>query len=117
MGKELIRLKVTINNSQPDESTTVDGIPGIISNAATTSVIVGHGRTAVIAGLIKNVKAHSTASIPFLSKLPIIGGLFSNFSDSERNNELVIFITPQVVTPENDLRSTQLETVSVNPSP
>lgn len=105
MGNDMIRLKIDLNNSQPDESTTVDGIPGISSNAATTTVIVGQGRTAVIAGLIKNNKSHSENGVPLLSSIPVLGYLFKNFSDSDRNDELVIFITPHLVTPENDLRA------------
>lgn len=116
MGKELIRLKLDIDNSQPDESSSVDGIPGIVSNAANTSVIVGQGRTAVIAGLIKNSKSHSNNAVPVLSKMPVIGPLFSNLTDSDRNNELVIFITPQVVTPENDLRAMGALPASVPPA-
>jgi type II secretory pathway component GspD/PulD (secretin) len=42
--------------------------------------------------------------VPFLSKIPILSWFFSNSAESDRNNELVIFITPHIVVPENDLR-------------
>ncbi len=107
MGTDLVKLNVVINNSQPDESQIVDGIPGIVNNSATTSVIVNEGRTAVIAGLVKNSGGKAEASVPLLSKVPILGALFRNSNVSDRNNELVIFITPQIVSASSDLRPTQ----------
>jgi type IV pilus assembly protein PilQ len=104
MGQDLIRLNIVINNSQPDESQIVDGIPGIVNNAATTSVIVAGGRTAVIAGLVKNTGGRSVASVPFFANIPILGAFFRNSTSSDRNNELVIFITPQIVSPTSDLK-------------
>lgn len=104
MGKDLVKLMVRINNSQPDESQIVDGIPGIVNNSANTSVIVSEGRTAVIAGLVKNTGGRAVASVPFFANIPILGALFRNSNVSDRNNELVIFITPQIVTPQQDLK-------------
>ncbi len=104
MGKDMVKLKININNSTPDESQAVDGIPGIINNSAQTSVIISEGRTAVIAGLVKNTGGKSTAGLPFFRDIPILGALFRNSTYSDRNNELVMFITPQIVTPQLDLK-------------
>jgi type II secretory pathway component GspD/PulD (secretin) len=104
MGKDLVKLLININNSSPDEAQAVDGIPGILNNSATTSVIVAEGRTAVIAGLVKNTGGKSSAGLPFFQNIPILGALFRNSTYSDRNNELVMFITPQIVTPQMDLR-------------
>ena len=104
MGKDLVKLLININNSTPDEGQAVDGIPGIINNSAQTSVIISEGRTAVIAGLVKNTGGKSSAGVPIFQNIPIIGALFRNNSFSDRNNELVIFITPQIVTPQLDLK-------------
>lgn len=104
MGKDLVKLAIQINNSQPDESQIVDGIPGIVNNSANTSVIVSEGRTAVIAGLVKNNGGRAVASVPFFANIPILGALFRSTNVSDRNNELVIFITPQLVSPHDDLK-------------
>jgi type IV pilus assembly protein PilQ len=107
MGKDLIKLLININNSTPDEAQAVDGIPGILNNSAKTSVIVSEGRTAVIAGLVKNTGGKSSAGVPFFQNIPILGALFRNSTFSDRNNELVMFITPQIVTPQLDLKPTK----------
>ncbi|MBU6374525.1 MAG: hypothetical protein KGQ59_00875 [Bdellovibrionales bacterium] len=104
MGKDLVKLMININNSTPDEAQAVDGIPGIINNSAQTSVIISEGRTAVIAGLVKNAGGKSSAGVPILQNIPILGAFFRNSTFSDRNNELVIFITPQIVTPQLDLK-------------
>ena len=96
VGNDQVRLQVDINNSQPDEGTAIDGIPGILTNSANTSVIVKNRETAVIAGLIKQSKTNSSSGVPILSSIPLIGALFKSDSKSDRNNELVIFITPTV---------------------
>jgi type IV pilus assembly protein PilQ len=105
VGNEQIRLVVDISNSQPDEGTAIDGIPGILTNSANTSVIVKNHETAVIAGLIKQSKSNSSSGVPILSNIPLIGWLFKSNSKSDRNNELVIFITPGV--DENKIESVE----------
>jgi Flp pilus assembly secretin CpaC len=42
--------------------------------------------------------------VPFFANIPILGALFRSTNISDRNNELVIFITPQIVTPQQDLK-------------
>lgn len=105
MGKDLVKLLININNSSPDEAQAVEGIPGILNNSAQTSVIIAEGRTAVIAGLVKNTGGKSSAGVPFFQHIPILGALFRNSTYSDRNNELVMFITPQIVTPQMDLKA------------
>lgn len=97
VDKNLVRLIVDVNNSEPDKEIEIDGIPSISTNSANTSVIVEDGGTAVIAGLIKNSKSHARSGVPFLSDIPILGMLFRTDGETTRNNELMIFITPRVL--------------------
>lgn len=101
VGEDSIRLVVDINDSQPDNGTAVDGIPGILKNAANTTVIVKNKQTAVIAGLIKKQKSKNSDGVPFLSDIPLIGLLFKSHAENDQNNELVIFLTPTMGDPEN----------------
>ena len=96
LNVDRIRMNVEINNSQPDQGLAVDGIPGIRNNSATTSVIVRDGHTAIIAGLIKQENSDSKSQVPFLGDIPLIGLLFRSTSVSNRNNELVIFLTATI---------------------
>lgn len=97
VDNSLIRLQVDVNNSEPTSTYSVDGIPGISTNSANTSIIIGSGNTAVIAGLIKNRESNSRTGVPFFSDIPVLGMLFRNDGKDKRNNELVIFITPKIV--------------------
>lgn len=93
----MVRLMLDVNNSQPDSEVAVDGIPGISTNSANTSVIVPDRATAVIAGLIKNSEGNLRSGVPFLSDIPILGLLFRNDNHNTRNNEMIILITPTIL--------------------
>jgi type IV pilus assembly protein PilQ len=93
----MIRLVVDVNNSQPDSQIAVDGIPAVSTNSANTSVIVDNGATAVIAGLIKNSDSTSRSGVPFLSDIPVLGLLFRSDGKVEKNNEMIILITPRIL--------------------
>ncbi len=116
VGNDQVRLQVDINNSQPDEGSAIDGIPGILTNSANTSVIVKNRETAVIAGLIKQSKTNSNSGVPILSNIPLIGALFKSDAKSDRNNELVIFITPTVEENKVDREETPAEVAARLPA-
>ena len=96
VGDDQIQMIVDINDASPDLTSTIDGIPGVLKNSASTAVIVKNGQTAVIAGLVKQSNAKNTTGVPFLSDIPILGNLFKSTSISDHNNELVIFLTPTI---------------------
>ncbi len=73
-------------------------IPVVETSQAETTVLVKNGVTIVIGGLIKDEKLQTVKKIPFLGDLPIIGMAFRNKDDSSRKTELVIFLTPKIIT-------------------
>ncbi|MEO5987802.1 MAG: type IV pilus secretin PilQ [Candidatus Eisenbacteria bacterium] len=77
---------------------TVQG--GIIINTseADTRVMVDDGQTAVIGGLIRTNESTVHRGVPFLKDIPLIGMLFSSTSSVKQNRELIIFVTPRIVT-------------------
>ena len=73
-------------------------IPIVDTSTAETHVLVADGTTVVLGGLRKNEKKFSNKQIPYLGHVPIIGSLL--FKDTDRDDqltELVVFITPHVV--------------------
>jgi general secretion pathway protein D len=58
----------------------------------------------VMGGLITDNKQNSSAGLPLLSRIPIIGGLFGQQTLTNNRTELVMFITPRVVETEVDLK-------------
>lgn len=92
-----ILLTIDASRDEPDFSRLVDGVPGVITKNAATTVLVKDGETTVIGGLYRTSKSTTDSSVPFLSKIPVLGWLFKSRSRAEDNEELLIFITPRII--------------------
>ncbi len=71
--------------------------PSFNTTKAKTSIVVPNEHGIVIGGIMDETKSKSYQGIPFLSSLPILGGLFRYETDTVTKKELVIIITPHVV--------------------
>lgn len=60
-------------------------------------VRVANGETAVIGGLLRRADNSVEDSVPFLSKLPVLGWLFKHKSTIKNERELIVFLTPHVL--------------------
>lgn len=96
-GENQIKLKITLTNSEPNNSTAIDGIPSINENTANATVVIGNGETAVMAGLIKQSNGTTRNGVPGLSSIPILGWLFKSQLEKSESTELMILITPKIV--------------------
>ncbi len=67
------------------------------SRSAKTTVMVKDGETVVIGGLISQDDTHTFEKIPFLGDIPILGAAFRYKQNDEEGKELLIFITPHIV--------------------
>jgi general secretion pathway protein D len=96
--KGLVAMDISqeVSKAQP---ITANGIqsPTITNRKAETSVVVQNGKTVVIGGIIANDGTTTQSGIPYLSKIPLLGYLFSNTSDSNTKRELIIMLTPHVI--------------------
>src|SRR3989338_5757188 len=95
--ENLIKLKIEATESEADFSKTVDGIPAVIDNVASTTVFLKDGETAVIGGLIKVKNSNSKRSVPGFSKIPVVGLFFKSKTKSKTQSELMVFITPRIL--------------------
>ena len=68
-----------------------------ISRGASTLVRVKNGQTLVLGGLLQSTETKVVRKVPFLGYIPLIGWLFTSLQNDRRNSDLVIFITPTVV--------------------
>jgi general secretion pathway protein D len=66
---------------------------------ASTVLRLKDGQTQILAGLINDQDRVSTSGVPGLSRLPLVGRLFSAPLDSRTKNEIVLSITPRLVRP------------------
>lgn len=73
-----------------------DGPRDISSRNMKTTVVLRDGETLCLGGLIRKNKTEVRSAVPFLGSIPLLGRLFSYTSEEEEENELAIFITPNV---------------------
>jgi len=97
---------MTIHQEISDVSTSRvvgDGnFPSFTNREAETSVVIKDGETIAIGGLIDTKKNRTHSSIPLLDKIPLLGNLFKFSSISNDRTELVILITPRVISNSRD---------------
>ena len=75
-------------------------IPIIETRTASTQVMIRDNETLVIGGLIKDKKDHKIRKIPILGDIPVLGWLFKNRAVDDRKVNLLVFITPRIMTPQ-----------------
>jgi type IV pilus assembly protein PilQ len=73
----------------------------INTQAVTTNVMVKDGDTIVLGGIYIKQKANVDSHIPLLGKIPLLGWLFKETTDTDSTSELLIFITPKIVKQAN----------------
>ena len=87
---------------KPERSSYTYDVAGVIinTNNAETNVVVDNGQTAVIGGLTTQVEMKSRVGIPILKDIPWLGYLFRYTRIEIADRDLVIFVTPTIVTDE-----------------
>jgi type IV pilus assembly protein PilQ len=96
------RITLDVHNEVSDLSSQATVQGGIIINTSEsdTRVLVENGETAIIGGLIRSVESELQTGVPILKDLPLLGGLFRSESKNHQSRELVVFVTPRIVTDE-----------------
>ena len=79
--------------------------PVISTREAATRVLVRDGQTIVLGGLRDHQRDVTRGGVPFLSELPIIGGLFGSASRQTSETELYLFLTPRILKSDADADS------------
>jgi len=93
-----IYAEVDAELSQIDDSVRVQSFPGFIKRRSATAVNLRAGETLVIAGLLARERGRDRQSVPGFGRLPLAGALFSTRHRLERQTELLVLITPRLVT-------------------
>jgi type IV pilus assembly protein PilQ len=97
-----IILEVDINKDSRGE-TTASGI-AINTKHIQTQVLVQNGGTVVIGGIFELIEIDSVTQVPLLGDLPFLGHLFKHRSKNTSKSELLVFLTPRVVTDRGLIR-------------
>lgn len=94
--------KVNVEVSTIDPSISVLGIPGFATRKTQTEMNVRDGETMVLAGLISSERSKDVDKVPGVGSVPIIGELFKSRRFRNRESELVVFVTPHLVSPASE---------------
>jgi type IV pilus secretin PilQ/predicted competence protein len=86
----------------PERSSYTFDANGVIinTNNAETNVVVENGQTAVIGGLTTQLETKNHVGLPILKDIPVLGYLFRYTRKEITSRDLVIFVTPTIVTDE-----------------
>jgi type IV pilus assembly protein PilQ len=98
-GKNM-KMDIHVKKDEVDMTRKDDyGNPYIIKKETKTNLMVKDGETIVISGLTKQKKEESTSGLPWLKDIPILGWLAKGEQKSDSMEEVLIFITPNVLNP------------------
>lgn len=93
-----IRASIDTEVSSIDTSITATAGPALISNKTSTEFNVRDGETIVLSGMVQRLNSTSIDKVPGLGDIPILGALFRSKKFQNKETELVVFVTPKVVT-------------------
>lgn len=96
-------MSLDINKDVPD-TTIASNVIAIKTKHIKTDILVENGGTVVIGGIYEETENQATSRIPFLGDLPYVGFLFRNTRTDRDKVELLIFITPKIVSGDLALR-------------
>jgi general secretion pathway protein D len=103
----IIRMEVTPEFSRLTGFTPGDNQPIIDKRTATTTLNVANGQTVVIGGLRQRADVGDFKGIPYLKDLWLVGSLFRSRDTDVRESELVVFISPEIITAADPLNHRQ----------
>lgn len=96
-GNVDLKINLEISRIVPGSSGVL-GNPTFDRREVTTHVIIKNGQTIMLSGIIRQEHFEEVRKVPLLGDIPLIGKLFRSIDKGTRNRELVVFITPYVMT-------------------
>ncbi len=96
MPNNRVLLQLKVNQDKPNNRIVL-GVPSITTRQLTTNILIKNGQTIVLGGIYELDKERDAQRIPFLSKIPLVGLLFQQQNAKEKKRELLIFVTPKII--------------------
>ena len=92
-----VRMALVVKKEEPDWTKAIQGNPPIKSSIVETNVVVENGGTVVIGGVFITDSQDIIEKVPLLGDIPYLGWLFKYKNDTGKRRELLVFITPRVI--------------------
>ncbi len=80
-----------------DQTSNSSELPIVEKRSAKTTVRVKSGETVVIGGLYQEISREVKRGVPVLSRIPVINFFFQRKKVEKHNTELIIFVTPKIL--------------------
>jgi general secretion pathway protein D len=94
----MVFMEITQDVSSPSlDGPVVGGNVSVDNNKLHTEVAIQSGETIALAGLIKTEQSKGHSGLPYLSRIPVIGGLFGQQRTTDNRQEVLVLITPTVI--------------------
>ncbi|MCI8212251.1 type II secretion system protein GspD [Pseudomonas sp. S25] len=103
-GLVYMDIQQQVSNADTSSITETQTNPSISTRSVSTQVAVQSGQTVLLGGLINQNNAESDSSIPYLGRIPGLRWLFGTTSKSKARTELIVLITPRVITSSSQSR-------------
>jgi type IV pilus assembly protein PilQ len=94
----IMDLVVTQDTRGDTVSTSTGDAVAIDTQEISTQVLVENGETIVLGGIFQQSSSNDVRKVPLLGDLPLVGYLFKNSSEIMEKRELLIFVTPKILT-------------------
>jgi len=99
-----LEIETTLEDIDPSSEQVADR-PTTTKRTVKTNAIVRNGEMIILGGLIKRAGGKGISKVPFLGDIPVLGeALFTHTSDVEREQNVVIYLTPYIVRKSGDLQ-------------
>jgi len=98
------RLQLTIEVNKDSRGEDTRSGPAIDTKKVKSEVLIENGGTVVIGGIYEENETNSTQQVPLLGDIPVLGHLFKSNSRVSERRELLVFITPRIVSDALTLR-------------
>ena len=103
-GLVYMDIQQQVSDAETQAASDTQSNPRISTRSVSTQVAVQSGQTVLLGGLIKQDNAESVSAVPYLGKIPGLRWLFGNTSKSKDRTELIVLITPRVITSGSQAR-------------
>jgi type IV pilus assembly protein PilQ len=90
-------MKLIFENNEPDFSRAVLGNPSIFKRKNETEVVIKEGEKLVVGGIQLETRNNAVRQVPLLGDIPVLGWLFKAREISLDAEELLVILTPTVV--------------------
>ena len=110
-SKDKVTLEATavLENIVDDGTNNATGQPVTSKQEVKTQVILRHGESIIIGGLVKNYERNQVSKVPLLGDIPLLGALFRSKSKTLQQDNLVVILTPYIIDKSNELSKLQRE--------